>query len=54
MTPEDSERIALDNAQESAAAVASAVLYMPRDKVPPCPFPCSICRRAGRQPDPSE
>lgn len=30
---------------------AAAVVYVPAGSaIPPCPFPCGICRRAGRQP----
>jgi DNA-binding transcriptional LysR family regulator len=57
---DDMDRVVLDNAEEAAAAVISGlpygvvpselVEYIPQGEyVPPCPFPCHICVRKGRQ-----
>jgi hypothetical protein len=62
VTADEAGRVARDNAAEAAAAVEALpcatvphVTYIPQgEPVPPCPFPCHICVRKGRQSAPAD
>jgi hypothetical protein len=56
MTPGEAEWVARDNAEEAAGALVWAVAAGLRlrsvaasEAVAPCPIPCAVCVREGRQ-----